>query len=131
MEITDDNETTNALFVYGTLKPGKFRFSVLEPYIDKENIGEASVRGILYDSGSDWPAAVFSDDITETVNGFVVYIDKSKLNEALSYLDEAEGVNSGLFCRALVTTNSKIKCWAYEYMKSVEGFRRIQSWEKY
>ena len=48
------------LFVYGTLRPGEVRWHHLEPFVVGDGI-DSTVRGDLYDTGLDYPAAVFAD----------------------------------------------------------------------
>jgi gamma-glutamylcyclotransferase (GGCT)/AIG2-like uncharacterized protein YtfP len=125
------NKAMNTLFVYGTLKPGHFRFAVIEPFVIDEELIADTAKGILFDSGYDWPAAIFDNSLESEIPGFIIKINSNNLEEILTLLDEEEGVNSLLFRRKVIQTSSKVNCWTYEYARSTEGFKIIQSWDKY
>ncbi|MEG3598897.1 MAG: gamma-glutamylcyclotransferase, partial [Actinomycetota bacterium] len=56
------------LFVYGTLLPGDVRWPLLERYVTGEGRPDA-VSGLLYDTGLDYPAAIFDESATELILG--------------------------------------------------------------
>lgn len=99
------------LFVYGTLRPGEVRWQHLEPYVVGEGF-EASVPGELYDTGLDYPAAVFGG--TQHIFGRVYTLNESRLPEALAHLDEVEGAVRGLYVRVEVLTAAGNAVWAYQ-----------------
>jgi gamma-glutamylcyclotransferase (GGCT)/AIG2-like uncharacterized protein YtfP len=99
------------LFVYGTLRPGEVRWQHLEPFVVGEGF-EASVGGELYDTGLDYPAAVFGGD--EQIFGRVYTLDEARVPEALAHLDEVEGAVRGLYERVEVQTASGDAVWAYQ-----------------
>ena len=95
------------LFVYGTLRRGGVNAMPLL-YPDSAFVGNASVRGRLYDMGG-YPAIVFDDD-AGPVAGEVYTID----GETLQALDEFEA--SAEYARMRITielNGSKTSCWAY------------------
>ena len=117
---------TSRVFVYGTLQPGQPRWPLLSPFgIQVGSLARA--RGALFDTGYDWPAAVFDADATEEVPGVVVAIRREVLEEALAGLDEVEGVDSGLFKRVVIDVEGQ-SCWAYHWPESTAAFHRIQRW---
>ena len=99
------------LFVYGTLQPGEVRWQHLAPYV----IGDgraASVAGHLYDTGLQYPAAMFGDD--GHIVGRVYPLDDRQLAAALEHLDGVEGAVRGLYSRVSVVTSAGETSWAYE-----------------
>lgn len=115
------------LFVYGTLMPGQGRWSALEPFV-AGSPRAAQVPGRLYRTPYGWPAAVFSAQSDRSVPGALVHLQPAVEEEALTAIDAIEGVASGLFERASITTNSGERCWTYHWPASTDGFDEIQSW---
>lgn len=105
------------LFVYGTLRPGDVRWSFLERFVDDAGVVD-SVAGQLFDTGLDYPAAVFGGDRTIIGRTYVLRFDR--LDEALAVLDEEEDTVLGLYRRVEVTTGSGLRAWAYEYGDGLE-----------
>lgn len=105
------------LFVYGTLRPGDVRWSFLEPFAADEGIDD-TVGGSLFDTGLDYPAAVFGGD--GTIFGRTYGLRPERLVEALAVLDEEEGTVRGLYRRIAVTTGRRVPAWAYEYGEGLE-----------
>jgi gamma-glutamylcyclotransferase (GGCT)/AIG2-like uncharacterized protein YtfP len=117
------------VFVYGTLKPGQHRWPTLAPFASGEQAAvSASAPGRLFDTGYGWPAAVFDPRAADLVPGVVVALHPASADEALSVLDDVEGVDSGLFRRVLVDVEGR-RCWAYHWPGKTEGFRRIAHWQ--
>ncbi len=100
------------LFVYGTLRPGDVRWSFLEPFAADAGVDD-TVPGTLYDTGLDYPAAVFSGD--GTILGRTYALRPERLDEALAVLDEEEDTVLGLYRRVEITTGRGVIAWAYEY----------------
>jgi gamma-glutamylcyclotransferase (GGCT)/AIG2-like uncharacterized protein YtfP len=99
------------LFVYGTLRPGDCRWHILEPFVD---VGRPdTVGGHVFDTGLDYPAAVFGGE--GTIVGTTFVLTAATADEALEVLDEVEGVVEGEYRRVGVTTGGGIDAWAYEY----------------
>ena len=126
-------EPIRHLFVYGTLRPGDVRWHLLAPFVVDEGWPD-TVPGTLYDTGFDYPAAVFDvhDTINDTVNDTVhdtihdtihgqsfVLLDAS-LDRALRLLDEVEDVVGGEYSRVTVRTGRDHIAWAYAYGSGLE-----------
>lgn len=100
------------LFVYGTLRPGDVRWSLLEPFVADQGQAD-SVAGRLFDTGLDYPAAVFGGE--GRIVGRTYLLRADTLGDALAILDEEEDSVLGLYRRVELTTGSGVRAWAYEY----------------
>jgi gamma-glutamylcyclotransferase (GGCT)/AIG2-like uncharacterized protein YtfP len=100
------------LFVYGTLRPGDVRWSFLEPFAADGGVDDTAL-GRLYDTGLDYPAAVFEGDGTILGRTYALRVDL--LERALAVLDEEEDTVLGLYRRVEITTGRGLVAWAYEY----------------
>lgn len=100
------------LFVYGTLRPGDVRWSLLEPFAADIGVTD-TVGGRLYDTGLDYPAAVFGSD--GVIVGRTYRLRADTIDRALAVLDEEEDTVLGLYRRVEVTTGNGTRAWAYEY----------------
>jgi gamma-glutamylcyclotransferase (GGCT)/AIG2-like uncharacterized protein YtfP len=112
-----------ALFVYGTLRRGDVRWHVLEPYV-ADGGADDTVVGELYDTGLDYPAAVFGGH--GTIVGTRYTLRPDRIDEALTVLDDVEGTVAGLYRRVEVTTGTGARAWAYAYGTGLE-LRPIES----
>lgn len=99
------------LFVYGTLRPGDVRWHLLEPFVVDGGWPD-TVAGELFDTGMDYPAAVF--DRPGTIHGQCFALLEASLTQALEALDEVEGVVDGEYVRVAVRTGGGIDAWAYQ-----------------
>jgi gamma-glutamylcyclotransferase (GGCT)/AIG2-like uncharacterized protein YtfP len=108
---------TRHLFVYGTLRPGDVRWSLLAPFAADDG-SDDTVPGELFDTGLDYPAAMFGG--TSTIVGRTFELRADRLDEALTVLDEVEGTVLGLYRRVRVTTSRGVSAWAYEYGRGLE-----------
>ncbi|MGY1684435.1 gamma-glutamylcyclotransferase [Geodermatophilus sp. SYSU D00867] len=114
----------DAVFVYGTLKPGRSRWPVLAPFADAmTGAWETSVRGRLWDTGHGWPAMTAGDG---EVRGVLVPLRTSRTTDALALLDAIEGVATGLFERIRVTTAEGTTCWTYRWPGATAGFVPVE-----
>jgi gamma-glutamylcyclotransferase (GGCT)/AIG2-like uncharacterized protein YtfP len=116
------------LFVYGTLRPGEVRWQHLEPYVDGDGIDtgiDTSVAGELYDTGLQYPAAMFGGDAR--ILGRVYPLASERVSAALAHLDEVEGAVRGLYHRVVVATESGHDAWAYQCGDPTLLVRRIPS----
>ena len=114
---------SSRLFVYGTLMPGDVRWPHLAPFATKWT--EATATGRLYDTGSEFPCAVFVDDDTAgDIPGVVVDLDESRREEALDAMDRIEGF---LYRRIEIETSAG-PAWSYEWMGRTDDLRPIRSW---
>lgn len=101
----------DAVFVYGTLRPGESRWSALASFAAAAE--EATVGGQVYDTGAGYPAAVFGDGLG-IVAGWRVRLLDGRSDEALGVLDEIEGEGT-LFARVVVATSAG-SAFAYEWL---------------
>jgi gamma-glutamylcyclotransferase (GGCT)/AIG2-like uncharacterized protein YtfP len=106
-----------ALFVYGTLRPGDVRWPFLEAFVVDDGIDD-TVAGALFDTGLDYPAAVFGG--AGTIVGRTFRLGPDVIDHALALLDEEEGTVLGLYRRVQVTTHLGIRAWAYAYGDGLE-----------
>jgi gamma-glutamylcyclotransferase (GGCT)/AIG2-like uncharacterized protein YtfP len=128
------NNETYQLFVYGSLRSG-FRNPVYE-YLTRyfHLLGEAIVKGKLYDKG-DYPVAAATIE-EKFISGELYAInDPAEFSWAIEQLDDYEGLNvevgeKPLYKREAVTVyrNGKdSQAWIYWYNGSVEGLPVIPS----
>ena len=111
------------LFVYGTLRPGDVRWPLLHPFVNGEGVAD-EVDGDLYDTGLEYPAAVFGG--TGRIVGDIFELITDTLDHALTVLDEEEGTVGGLYRRVTIRTRGGRVAWAYEYGSGLE-LTRIMS----
>lgn len=107
------------LFVYGTLLPGDVRWPILEPFAADEGVSDA-VHGELFDTGLEYPAAIFDSTSPQLVYGRRYELHRGSLDEALRRLDIEEDVVLGLYRRVGVTTEAGIAAWAYQYGEGLD-----------
>jgi gamma-glutamylcyclotransferase (GGCT)/AIG2-like uncharacterized protein YtfP len=100
------------LFVYGTLRRGDVRWHLLEPFVVDDGWSD-TVPGELFDTGLDYPAAVFGRG--GTIVGETFALLETSLVEALSMLDEVEDVVGGEYTRVVVRTGRGVEAWSYAY----------------
>jgi len=100
------------LFVYGTLLPGEVRGHLLEPYVVGEGPPDTA-PGTLYDTGLDYPAAVFGGG--GTIIGRTFEIAPELHDDCIEHLDIVEGIVGGLYSRIVITTGRGIEAWSYRY----------------
>jgi gamma-glutamylcyclotransferase (GGCT)/AIG2-like uncharacterized protein YtfP len=107
----------NAVFVYGLLKPDQRLHYVAEPYVQRAT--PARTTGRLYDAGV--PAARFDED--GEIEGFVLWVDPARLDEALRVLDdlEDEGVEYRRVTIDAATADGTVAAYAYEYLLALNG----------
>lgn len=122
------NSSVYHLFVYGSLRSG-FHSPVYE-YISRffNFIGEAKVKGKLFDMGS-YPGGVPDNDDAFIIGELYKIQEESEFSWAMGQLDDYEGVNVEsdeiqLYRRELtgVFINSEIiPAWIYWYNGDVSG----------
>lgn len=122
------SEQVPAVFVYGLLKPGFPLHEVVEPYVVASM--RCRVGGRLFDAGV--PAARFGSE--GTIDGFLLRLDPSRLQEALDVLDDLEDEGKE-YRRVLVTVEAgdgeRAAAFAYEYLGSHDGFAEVgSSWPR-
>lgn len=104
------------LFVYGTLRPGDVRWRLLADFVADDGLAD-TVAGQLFDTGLDYPAAVFDQRATfgSIVVGRTYSLLADSMSECLDALDVEEGTVAGVYRRIVVTTTSGVSAYAYEY----------------
>lgn len=100
------------VFVYGTLRPGDLRWPILEPFVVDGGVLDTA-DGSLFDTGCDYPAAVFGTGGTIVGHRFALLEDA--IGRALAVLDEVEDVVGGEYARVQIRTGTGVDAWAYAY----------------
>ena len=111
----------NTLFVYGLLKPGLRLHHVAEPYVVRS--APATATGRLYDAGV--PAARFDED--GDIEGFVFWLDDSRVDDALRVLDdlEDEGIEYARIVVPARLEEGTVDAFAYHYLLDVGADRSV------
>jgi gamma-glutamylcyclotransferase (GGCT)/AIG2-like uncharacterized protein YtfP len=106
----------NDLFVYGTLRFGDVRWQFLEPYVVDRGLPDVAA-GRLFDTGFGYPAAIFEPKAAkgDVIIGHRYRLTPSKVEIALSALDEIESAVTGRYRRIRIITGAGVEAWAYEY----------------
>jgi gamma-glutamylcyclotransferase (GGCT)/AIG2-like uncharacterized protein YtfP len=122
------------LFVYGSLRSG-FRNPIYQ-YLTKyfHLMGEAVVKGKLYDNG-DYPVAAASSDEKFISGELYVINDPQEFSWAIGQLDDYEGLNTeegetALYRREEVSAfleGVAHVAWIYWYNGTIEGLPEIES----
>jgi gamma-glutamylcyclotransferase (GGCT)/AIG2-like uncharacterized protein YtfP len=122
------------LFVYGSLRSG-FKSPAYE-YVSRffNFVGDARVRGKLYDLG-DYPAAVPGDGENFIVGELYEVRDVSEFPWAIAQLDDYEGITAepgeqSLYKRDAIDVyvgDKTISAWIYWYAGDVSGRPLIES----
>jgi gamma-glutamylcyclotransferase (GGCT)/AIG2-like uncharacterized protein YtfP len=128
------NNNVNTLFVYGSLRSG-FRnpaYAYLTQYFHL--LGEAVVKGILYDNGEYPVAAATAED--KFITGELYQLNNAaEFSWAIGQLDDYEGLNTeegelALYKREEVVAyqnGQPITSWIYWYNGGVNGLPEITS----
>jgi gamma-glutamylcyclotransferase (GGCT)/AIG2-like uncharacterized protein YtfP len=122
------------LFVYGSLRSGFHSpaYEYISRYFDL--LGEATVRGELYDLGT-FPAAIPTDKNLFILGELYRIKNISEFSWAIGQLDDYEGVDVAfdevqLYRRELTTAycnQQAFPAWIYWYNGEVAGKPRIES----
>lgn len=122
------------LFVYGSLRSA-FRSPAYE-YISRyfNLLGEAKVRGKLYDMG-EYPAAVPCNEESFIIGELYVIKNESEFSWAIGQLDDYEGVNveageSRLYRREsaeIFIKDNILPAWIYWYDGDIAGKPQMNS----
>ena len=107
----------NHLFVYGTLRPGDVRWHLLEPFVADGGWPDTT-PGELFDTGLDYPAAIFG--AAGTIVGQTFALLESSLDHALGVLDDVEDIVGGEYGRVIIKTASGTEAWSYAYGAGLE-----------
>lgn len=128
------NNETFQLFVYGSLRSG-FHHAAYQ-YISKyfHLIGEAAVKGNLYDMG-EYPVALATNE-EKFISGELYAINSpAEFLYAIEQLDDYEGINvevgeTALYIREKVTVycnKQQSGAWIYWFNGNVDGLPQIAS----
>jgi gamma-glutamylcyclotransferase (GGCT)/AIG2-like uncharacterized protein YtfP len=124
----DDDARPAALFVYGTLMPGRLRWPLLQPFVTGHQ--PAGVPGRLFDSGQGWPVATLDDrTVASVVPGILVALDRQRLEACLELIDDVEDTATDELRRLCVTTTAGDVAWAYHFTRPVDGLAAIERWD--
>ena len=99
------------------LRPGESLHHTVAPYVVR--FADATATGRVYEA--QYPAGRFDED--GDVDGVVLWLDTSKLDEALHVLDEVEDEGE-MYERRPVTVSTDdgpVEAFVYHYLLSVEG----------
>lgn len=134
-EFVAENPDPRLLFVYGTLRRGSSALMAELLAGEATYVGEATVSGILYDTGS-FPACVPATDFTQRVHGDVYALRDESAGTLLAQLDQYEGYSpderfGSLFVREYARVRfddgSEELAWIYRFNDSLEHARLIPS----
>ncbi|HUI25462.1 MAG TPA: gamma-glutamylcyclotransferase family protein [Candidatus Kryptonia bacterium] len=122
------------VFVYGTLRDDTRISAVVGAASAWRRIGQASIRGQLYDVGP-YPALRPGRGASDRVRGVV--LEFADGDAALPLLDGyEEAVAAQLYvrrrCRARLANGRTVSAWVYVYNRSVRGLSRVVggTWRK-
>lgn len=126
-------ETPAFLFVYGTLRSEMLNPIKEQITADVEWVGEAEIRGCLYDIGT-YPGAVPAhDQEASLIKGEIIKLNRPE--RVLKILDKYEGLTDSSpddseYYRSEERINlpdgRELQSWIYWYNFSVEGKTRIE-----
>ena len=127
-------ENVPHLFVYGSLRSG-FRHPAYE-YISRyfTLVGDAKVKGYLYDMGN-YPVATPTSDDAFIVGELYQLNNEEEFSWAMAQLDDYEGINAdegevALYGRETATIhihNTTVEAWIYWYTGDVSGHPIVAS----
>ena len=106
------------LFVYGTTpRPGDVRWSFLEPFAADAGVDDTA-NGTLYDTGLEYPAAVFHGG--GTIFGRTYASASRSARRDAGGARQEQDIVLGLYRRVEITTGRGVRAWAYEYGDGLE-----------
>ena len=124
---------TQHLFVYGTLSPRHAPPEIAATVRRLRPVGQASVRGRLYDLG-EYPGAILSEKSRSVIRGEVFELPGDR--STLTSLDDYEGFEpnkkgSSLFLRRVwpvtMDDGKRLRCWVYVYNGTMKGAQPVRS----
>jgi gamma-glutamylcyclotransferase (GGCT)/AIG2-like uncharacterized protein YtfP len=74
-------------------------------------------------------ATLADPDAPATVPGYVVELDRDRLDDCLALMDEVEDTATDELRRIVITTVDGAAAWAYHFTRPVDGLVRIDAWE--
>ena len=129
-----ERETSNLLFVYGTLMRGMDNPFSTQLSKASEFLGSATAPGCLYDYQSEYPCAVTSLRPCDVIHGELYHlIDPEPLFLELDPYEDCypEDEKRSLFTRRIVeiTTHeqNQVKAWMYFWNRPLDGLTLIEN----
>ena len=129
-----EQETSNLLFVYGTLMRGMDNPFSNQLSMASQFLGSATAPGCLYDYQGEYPCAVSSSHPGEMIHGELYrLIDPESLFQELDPYEDChpEDEKRSLFTRRIVdiTTHeqNQVKAWMYFWNKPLDGLTLIEN----
>lgn len=130
-----DAASERHIFVYGTLRKALRHEMVGVLVREAHFVGEASVRGVLFDLGT-YPGLVVNEQATGLVKGEIYALRAPSADGTLAALDEYEGcapsdVEPHEYRRVLVQVTladgRMLSAWAYVLNRALAGLTPIPS----
>jgi gamma-glutamylcyclotransferase (GGCT)/AIG2-like uncharacterized protein YtfP len=112
-----------AVFVYGTLMPGRLRWPLVEDRVVAHEPGTVGAR--LYDTGAGYPALTLADPAgagPPVVEGHVLRLRRTDLADTVELLDAIEGTDTGLYERRVTETAGGHRVFVYTWAGPIGGF---------
>lgn len=126
--------STYQLFVYGSLRSG-FQYAAYQ-YISRyfHLVGNATVKGKLYDNG-EYPVALPTEEEKFITGELYEITNASEFSYAIGQLDDYEGLyaeagETPLYKRETVTVycnNQQYTAWIYWFNGTVDGLSEIET----
>ena len=112
-----------AIFVYGTLMPGRLRWPLIEPHVVGRR--EATISGSLLDTGRGYPGVRL--DGLHLVHGWRLVLGANAAPSAIQRLDQIEGADY----RRVVVPTSAGPAETYEWLRDDPAERLLPDgrWE--
>ncbi len=124
---------SESVFIYGTLLPGVAPRQIADAAAQLRFVGQASVRGYLYDLGR-YPGAVLDGSTEHRVHGAVFTLPQDPaVLRALDAYEEFDAAAPELsqFVRvraiAKLADGAEVDCWIYVYNRDLRAARRIEN----
>ena len=117
------SDPMRALFVYGTLMPGRLRWPLIAADVMRQR--PSAIPGTLYDTGHGYPALVVGGD--RRVPGWLLELSE----RAPTVLEELDVVEGPHYRRTAVTTVDGIRALTYAYIGDPAGFTVLDGpWDR-
>ena len=117
------SDPMRALFVYGTLMPGRLRWPLIAADVVRQR--PSAIPGTLYDTGHGYPALVVGGD--RRVPGWLLELS-ARAPTVLEELDVVEGPH---YRRTDITTVDGVRALTYAYIGDPAGFTVLDGpWDR-
>jgi gamma-glutamylcyclotransferase (GGCT)/AIG2-like uncharacterized protein YtfP len=130
-----DAASERHIFVYGTLRKALEQEMAGVLVREAHFVGEASVRGVLFDLGT-YPGLVVNEQATGLVKGEIYALRAPSADGTLAALDEYEGCAPSdvepheyrrVLVQATLADGPVLSAWAYVLNRSIAGLTPIPS----